>query len=58
MISREQIRHELADRNVMKVARATGLHFQTIRRVRDGQSRMSEDTRERLSAYLTERAFK
>ncbi len=58
MMSREQIRHELADRNIMKVARATGLHFQTIRRVRDGQSGIAEPTRERLSAYLEERAFK
>lgn len=58
MMSREQIRHELADRNVMKVARATGLHFQTIRRARDGQSNMSESTRERLAAYLQERAFR
>lgn len=58
MMSREQIRHELADRNCMKVARATGLHFQTIRRARDGANGMSETTRATLSQYLEERAFK
>lgn len=35
----DEIRRELADRSPSKVAQATGLHYQTIRRIRDNQDR-------------------
>ena len=56
-MTREQIRHELRDVNAMKVSRATGLHFQTIRAVRDGNSRGSDATINILSAYFEARRY-
>ena len=35
----DEIRRELTDRSPSKVAQATGLHYQTIRRIRDNQDR-------------------
>jgi hypothetical protein len=35
MMTLEQIRHALSDRMPMKVAEATGIHYNTIRQVRD-----------------------
>lgn len=53
----EQIRHELQDRQAMAVARATGLHFNTVRRVRDGAN-PSPETRQALESYLEARRWK
>lgn len=53
----EQIRHELQDRQAMAVARATGLHFNTVRRVRDGAN-PSPETRQALASYLEARRWK
>jgi hypothetical protein len=38
MMTLEQIRHALADRVPTKVAEATGLHYNTIRELRDNPS--------------------
>ena len=35
MMTLEQIRHALSDRMPIKVAEATGVHYNTIRQVRD-----------------------
>ena len=35
MMTLQQIKDALGDRSPMKVAKATGLHYQTIREVRD-----------------------
>ena len=54
----EEIRHELTDRKAMAVARATGLHFQTVRRVRDGQTaNPSAETIRALTAYIKARRY-
>ena len=55
----DQIRHELQDRQAMAVARATGLHFQTVRRIRDGGVKNpSMETVKALSDYLEQRRYK
>lgn len=55
----EQIRHELQDRQATAVARATGLHFNTIRRIRDGEVRQpNPETRNAIASYLEARRYK
>ncbi len=54
----EQIRHELQDRKAMTVARACGIHFQTVRRIRDGVIKNpSPQTLQSLKSYLESRRY-
>jgi transcriptional regulator with XRE-family HTH domain len=53
----EWIRSSLADRMPAKVARATGLHVNTIARIRDGKETNPKlETLNRLALYLRGRA--
>jgi len=48
----EQARHLLADRNLREVARGSGLHYNIVYRVANGTTRPSYDTVKALSDYL------
>lgn len=53
MLNLEQIRAELQDKNVMKVHKATGVGYQTIRNIRDdAASNPTHNTLAALSEYL------
>jgi len=54
MLTIEQIREKLADRNVTVVAEKTGIHRMTIYRLING-SMATYDTIKKLSDYLTEK---
>lgn len=51
MLTIEEIRRALADRKLTAVADATGLHYQTVWRVANGNG-ASYDTIKALSDYL------
>lgn len=54
LMTLDQIRDALQDRMPSKVADATGLHYNTIRDVRDNpQANPSYETVRKLSDYLT-----
>lgn len=56
MMTLEQIRHALADRMPMKVAEATGLHYNTIRDLRDNpQANPTYKVLLAISTYLESR---
>lgn len=56
MMTLEQIRHALADRMPMKVAEATGLHYNTIRELRDNpQANPTYKVMLAISTYLESR---
>ena len=53
MMTLEQVRLALEDRRIVLVSRATGLHYNTIKDVRDGISlNPRHKTVQKLSAYL------
>lgn len=54
MLTLNDIRKRLQDRNIQAVSRNTGLHFNTLHRIKRGDSMPSYATLERLSAYLEE----
>lgn len=55
----DEIRHELKDRRATTVARACGIHFQTVRRIRDGIIKNpSPETLTALSSYIESRRYK
>lgn len=56
MLTVEEIKQKLEDRNVQVVARKTGIHFNTIHRLQHGSTRPSYATLERLSEYLEAKA--
>lgn len=56
MLNLDQIRAELQDRNIMKVHKATGVGYQTIRNIRDdAASNPTHNTLAALSEYLEAR---
>lgn len=56
MLSLEQIKHELQDLRISKVAEVTGLSTQTLYKIRDGLSNNpSYHTMTVLSGYLEDR---
>jgi len=56
MMTLEQIRHALYDRMPMKVADATGIHYNTIRKVRDDpKANPTHKVLLALSTYLESR---
>lgn len=56
MLTLEQIRNALQDRMPAKVAEATGLHYNTIREVRDNpEANPTYKVLKALSDYLTRR---
>jgi hypothetical protein len=56
MMTLEQIRQALSDRMPMKVAEATGLHYNTIRQVRDNpDANPTHKVLQALSDYLESR---
>lgn len=56
MLSITRIRAELQDLHIAKVARATGLHYNTLRDMRDNPDTNPKlRTMETISAYLAER---
>jgi hypothetical protein len=56
MMTLEQIRNALSDRMPMKVAEATGLHYNTIREVRDNpEANPTYKVLVALSTYLESR---
>lgn len=57
MMTLEQVKEALRDRRIMVVAEATGLHYNTVRNVRDfPECNPSADTLRRLSDYFERRA--
>jgi hypothetical protein len=57
MMTLEQIRQALSDRMPIKVAEATGLHYNTIRQVRDNpNANPTHKVLQALSDYLTKQA--
>ena len=57
MLTLEQIRAALRDRRLAKVAEATGLHYNTIREVRDNpDANPTYKVIKALSDYLTREA--
>lgn len=49
----EEVRRRLRDRKIYVVSEATGLHFHTLRRLRDGDTKKpSYDTVRRVSEYF------
>lgn len=55
LLTIEQIRDKLIDRRVSMVSEATGLHYNTIRWIRDNaDANPTLDTMKKLSAYLSE----
>lgn len=55
LLTIEQIRAKLIDRRVSMVSEATGLHYNTIRWIRDNaDANPTLDTMKKLSAYLSE----
>jgi DNA-binding Xre family transcriptional regulator len=53
MLTLEQVQAALHDRNLTKVADATGLHYDTVRRVyRGDHKQISYETIKKLSDYL------
>lgn len=56
MMTLEQIRHALYDRMPMKVSDATGIHYNTIRKVRDDpNANPTHKVLQALSDYLENR---
>jgi hypothetical protein len=56
MMTLEQIRHALSDRMPIKVAEATGVHYNTIRQVRDNpNANPTHKVLQALSDYLESR---
>ena len=54
MLTLEQISEKLKDRRLGMISDATGLHYNTIKAIRDGDSkRPSHDTIKALSDYLS-----
>lgn len=54
MLTIEEISRMLSDRRLGVVSEATGLHYNTIRAIRDGTSKKpSHDTIKALSDYFT-----
>lgn len=57
MMTLEQVRAALHDRNLSRVAEAVGLHYDTVRRVANGQQKqVSYQVVKALSDYLTREA--
>lgn len=55
LLTIEQIRAKLIDRRVSMVSEATGLHYNTIRWIRDNNdANPTLETMRKLSAYLSE----
>lgn len=54
MMTLEQIKEKLKDRNLSAVADATGIHRNAIYRLVNGRSRPSYETVRRLVEYLNE----
>ena len=53
MMTPDQLQAALQDRRIDKVAEATGIHYNTVRRVARGEARNPTwDTIRRLSDYL------
>ena len=53
MLTLDQIRHHLSDRRLSKVAEATGLHYQTVRKVANDKAITPDyQTVKALSDYL------
>lgn len=52
MLTLEQIRDRLADRNLHQVAERAGIHRQTLYRIASGQTQPSYETLRKLSEYL------
>jgi hypothetical protein len=56
MMELEEIRNKLQDRRVLMVAEATGLHFNTVRNVRDNvNANPTYNVMVSLSKYLEEK---
>jgi len=55
MLTLEQIRSRLKGRNIQVVSRKTGLHFNTVHRIKRGETEPNYATLERLSAYLEDK---
>ena len=54
MMTLEQVREALQDRNLAKVSESTGLHYQTVYRVANGiGSQVSYQVVKSLSDYLS-----
>lgn len=53
MLTLEQIRHALTDRNLREVSRRTGIHYMTLGRIKNGQSMPAYPTAQKLSEYLS-----
>tara|TARA_Y100001951_G_C11128343_1_gene176788 strand:+ start:297 stop:470 length:174 start_codon:yes stop_codon:yes gene_type:complete len=53
MLTIEQVRHLLAERNLREVARASDLHYNIVYRVANGTTRPSYETVKKLSDHLT-----
>ena len=55
LLTIEQIKHKLHDRRLEVVALATGLHYNTLRYIRDThQKNVKYETLEKLSIYFAE----
>jgi len=56
MLTLQEISDRLADRRIPVVAKATGLHYNTIAKVRNGGGNPSYSVLKALSDYLTDKA--
>lgn len=52
----EQVSKALADRRLQRVSEATGIHYNTLKKIRDGESKKpTHDVMSKLIAYLEQR---
>jgi len=59
MLTLDQIRHHLSDRRLSAVAKATGLHYQTVRKVANDRAIAPDyQTVKALSDYIESRMSK
>jgi transcriptional regulator with XRE-family HTH domain len=57
MLTRDQLAAALGDRNIQEVARQTGVHFNTLHKIKAGRVTPSKQVATRLSQYLTTPAW-
>ena len=53
MLSQDEIRNKLSDRNIRTVAQRVNLHYNTIHRFYKGKGALNYESQKKLSAYFS-----